>query len=416
MWEHKYAPQWWRDRVLCPAPKSSDASSLTNMRPISLFEILRKLWTGIIITRIHYTWATFGVLHSSQHGYRWRQGTDTALLRLINALEEGADQLQRSYLTLWDIRRCFDSISRNLMKLAWARLGVPADVVQWITTLDEGSHTYIWSPYMADNMEPRSLDSLLSHDGPFIREHELGFDTQRGCGQGDTLSSVAFVAVFDILLDWIDPEITNQDLAYADDLSNVVATQAAMQERADRISAFCSFSGLEIAATKIISVLVSPDPDDDPPDIPLIVRDWHWHPSEVHLQTGRQILKYLRVEVCLEEDTPLAYKNCKAYLQAALGHITIRQATPACKMEVITRQILPKIVYKASKASWSLAQYERFDRLFAATYRTILRLGHGFPAALTYMPRSMHGLGLPRFSDVCQNQKWSALCRAISLG
>ena len=36
MWEARYSPDWWGDRVLCPAPKKADSNALTNTSYIPL--------------------------------------------------------------------------------------------------------------------------------------------------------------------------------------------------------------------------------------------------------------------------------------------------------------------------------------------------------------------------------------------
>jgi hypothetical protein len=132
LWEHKTIPIWWKDHVLSPLPKIPGNTELKNMRPISLFEIIRKIWTGMIVRRIQAVWTNHNVLHSSQHGFRWRQGTDTALLRIIDALEDAREFGTEARMTLWDLRRAFDSVSRNFLRLSWTRLGVPADCVAWL--------------------------------------------------------------------------------------------------------------------------------------------------------------------------------------------------------------------------------------------------------------------------------------------
>jgi hypothetical protein len=87
------------------------------------------------------------------------------------------------------------------MKLAWARLGIPLDIINWLTSLDQGGHTYPWTPHMADNIEPQFCDDLLQSDGHFVQQTDLmGVRKQRGINQGDTMSAVAWVTIFDILL------------------------------------------------------------------------------------------------------------------------------------------------------------------------------------------------------------------------
>jgi hypothetical protein len=57
LWEHHQTrPIWWKDHILSPLPKIPGNTELKNMRPISLFEIIRKIWTGMIVRRIQAVW------------------------------------------------------------------------------------------------------------------------------------------------------------------------------------------------------------------------------------------------------------------------------------------------------------------------------------------------------------------------
>jgi hypothetical protein len=83
-------------------------------------------------------------------------------------------------LTLWDLRRAFDSVSRNFLRMAWTRLGVPDDCVTWLTGLDEGGKTYVASLHLFDNLEPCSMEEMLATDDHFIANQDQGFTAIRG--------------------------------------------------------------------------------------------------------------------------------------------------------------------------------------------------------------------------------------------
>jgi hypothetical protein len=118
------------------------------MRPIGLFEITRKVWTSLLMQRIQTVWEKHNLLQFNQHGFRKRNGTESAILRLIDCIEHTRMANSDLYIISWDIRRAFDSIPKNLVKLAWARLGVPLDVVKWLSDLDHDGLTFPWIPHM----------------------------------------------------------------------------------------------------------------------------------------------------------------------------------------------------------------------------------------------------------------------------
>jgi hypothetical protein len=57
-------PESWFSRWLCSVPKKKNGPiMLDSIRPISLYEVLRKVWTSIITARISKVWTTLKVLH-----------------------------------------------------------------------------------------------------------------------------------------------------------------------------------------------------------------------------------------------------------------------------------------------------------------------------------------------------------------
>ena len=51
-------------------------------------------------------------------GLRPRHGTDTALVEILNILEQAQESGTLVYSSSWDIKRVFDSMSRPVMALA----------------------------------------------------------------------------------------------------------------------------------------------------------------------------------------------------------------------------------------------------------------------------------------------------------
>ena len=130
------------------------------------------------------------------------------LINSINKVEKALHLNITTLVNFWDVRRAFDSIPRNLQRVAWVRLGVPPDVAEWFVQLDDGGLSYIATPHffqkrklhtseqMADNVEH------LSASDP----RTMTFTAARGVRQGEIASSLMWVALYDMLLEWIDPE------------------------------------------------------------------------------------------------------------------------------------------------------------------------------------------------------------------
>ncbi len=101
-------------------PKEPGTHDLNKIRPISLFEVIRKMWAGMVTTRVQRIWQAHGLLHPQQHG------THTAILQVLNHLEHVGNDIP-THMTFWDIRRAFDSVPKWLQRLAWARLGLSVE-------------------------------------------------------------------------------------------------------------------------------------------------------------------------------------------------------------------------------------------------------------------------------------------------
>jgi hypothetical protein len=97
---------------------------------ISLYEIIRIVWTTTITKRIHRVLDKAGVLHNGQIGYRLDQETMMSLLQVINKIEGAYHYDTSKHITFWDIRRAFDYIPEKLQKLAWMQMGVSKGVAE----------------------------------------------------------------------------------------------------------------------------------------------------------------------------------------------------------------------------------------------------------------------------------------------
>ena len=126
MWTHQHTPDACKWKWLIPIPKGT-SEKISDMRPIMLMEVLRKLCTGLIVQRITSSLQKHGA-SLNQHGYLPKRGTNTANLQLT--LETAWDEQRPLYGCSWDMKKAFDSVSKPLILLCWQRLGVPIATAQ----------------------------------------------------------------------------------------------------------------------------------------------------------------------------------------------------------------------------------------------------------------------------------------------
>ena len=448
IWITRSTPKWFKDKLIKLAPKIPGNTQLKYMRPISLYETLRKAWTTIIGKRIHLAWHENDVLHPKQYGYRLDQGTHMALFSVLNQIEGANHSKSTKHATFWDIKRAFDSIPRNIQKLAWVRLGVPKDVAEWFVNLDDGGLSFISSPHYNLNSKIKTPDQMMGRDTHFTGAPELGYQAERGIGQGESASSLMWTALYDILLEWIDPtnyhlhesetrlDYSDEDAAgacpsaYADDLCTITAGPRAeymQQTVATWISAFCAFTGMVMHPAKIYSTILGPIPskyttlsrDDLQPsedNTKLVIHDLNWTPIQCPIFPYLKTMKYLGVQLDLRDfQHSDSHKKTLDIINTHLSHLLVQPGSPGAKIDYILFKLIPIVMNTAICANWTLNQYRELDTPFSKTYKLLLSLPRTFPSAILYLPRSMMGVGLPRFSDKAQVMKWEALIRCLAV-
>jgi hypothetical protein len=128
-------------------------------------------------------------------------GHTEAPTQLVNAIEQ-AEQMDTSiWISSFDIRRAFYSISKGITHLCWVRLGVPEDVVRWLQAMDEEALTIVRTPFALEIHNEAGIDGLWRaiQEGRFA-----AFMAERGTAQGDVTSPATWMCVFDILLSMLE--------------------------------------------------------------------------------------------------------------------------------------------------------------------------------------------------------------------
>ena len=373
IWKTRASPTWIKDKVIKLAPKIAGNTELQNMRPISLYEVVRKVWTTIIAKRINLMWHNHDILHKSQYGYKLDNGTPMPLLNVANAIEDAIHNKNSKQATFWDIRRAFDSIPRNLQRLAWTRLGVPADVAEWFVALDDKGLSFIGSPYYHHNRQLKTAEELYQNAAHHTKDPSLGFTADRGIGQGESASSLLWVAMYDILLEWIDPrnvhlhadEVSDRPFsaddirraiinAYADDLATITGGPRAadmQQQQAVWLSAFCALTGLVMHPAKIHATLLGPLPPGPLPT--LSVYNQRWEEVACTVDALVPTIKYLGVHLDLRHDGHSQYEATLADIECRLSHLLLQAGSPQTKIAMIQSKILPVARYTAIVANWT---------------------------------------------------------------
>ena len=419
IWTTKFIPLWMKDKLIRLIPKSPGTTDLNNMRPISLYETLRKIMTTIIARRIHLIWHNSHLLNTNQYGYRLHSGINMPLYNILNHIEMAHTQGVPTIITFWDIKRAFDSIPRNLQKLAWVRLGLSIEDATWFVDLDDGGHSFLITPFFEQSAKIMSSTNLLQNASHFHSSlNDLTFTSQRGIGQGESASSLVWVAVYDILLDLLQ-SITEKNgslNAYADDLASVTTGPNSFenhQKIAQLISAFCAFTGMQLNYKKIIPVLLGHSGIRSP-TASLQLFDHHWKSIPCLLQRNPTNITYLGVllDYYISNDHQKNFNALFKLTNTLITKLLDQPGSPTVKINYIRFKIFPIILSRAACGNWSLSEYRKLDKPFTRAYRLLLANPQKFPDALHYLPHKYGGIELPRLSDHVQLTKWKILLRS----
>ena len=420
MWTQHHTPDAWKWKWLVPIPKGS-SDKIQDMRPIMLMEVLRKLWTGLIVKRITTSLQKHGVLSLNQHGYLPKRGTDTANLQLLNTLETAWDEQRSLYGCSWDMKKAFDSVSKPLILLCWQRLGVPLAIAQWLVDLDEAGYTIVRTPYALEKWDLAGLEGI----------RHLSFNPERGTGQGDIHSPFTWLAVFDVLLTMLEntPSTEHQfllrrpdgslyvarDICFADDLQSFGSTLEGLQRTADLVSTYAMVFNLSIASHKLRAFyfrgMASPPPD----PLHILVHGPGWIPQPVFLKS-EGTFKSLGVEYPINPGDSTSFALMKRKLLVSIRAISIKKASARAVNTVISKCLYNRGAYVGVLSSWSLAQCEELDKIFATEIRRRTKNMKSSQLENLFQPAREGGLGYQRISDIIQHRKRSSINRILRSG
>lgn len=207
------------------------------------------MWAGMVTMRVQRIWHFHELLHSNQNGFRTQHGAHTAILHVLNHLEI-VGGTSSTHSTFWDIRISSDSVPKWLQRLAWTRLGLSVNDMEWLLWLDSTPVKSLYEGHTSSRTTDMDTGAMLS---PFGNS----FHPVRGIGQGDTPSTLVFIVVFDILLTLLDSSSTGILHPYAGDIIHMAPSLELQQQHANLVCGFCAFSGLEISLFNYGDIILS---------------------------------------------------------------------------------------------------------------------------------------------------------------
>ena len=117
-------PAAWKHALVVPLYKNGDPDSVNNYRPVSILPVVSKILEKIVAKQLTCYLETKKLFSNSQHGFRCKLSTETALTTITDQLYTNMDNKKVSLLTLCDLSKAFDSVNHNTLLNKLSQLNI----------------------------------------------------------------------------------------------------------------------------------------------------------------------------------------------------------------------------------------------------------------------------------------------------
>ena len=124
-------PTLWKKSIIVPLAKVTNATELSQLRPISILPTASKILEYVVNAQLGQHLERFHILPSMQSGFRKGLGTTTALLKVTNDLTSAMDRGMASFLLLLDYSKAFDCLNHELLLAKLKYFGLDRCSLSW---------------------------------------------------------------------------------------------------------------------------------------------------------------------------------------------------------------------------------------------------------------------------------------------
>ena len=114
-----------------PIYKGKDKTEFNNYRPISLLNVISKIYEKIMHNRLYKFCDRFKILHEGQYGFRTGRSTIDALTELCGKIYKGIDNNNNILAVNLDLSKAFDLIDHNILLQKLSMYGIRGNALAW---------------------------------------------------------------------------------------------------------------------------------------------------------------------------------------------------------------------------------------------------------------------------------------------
>jgi hypothetical protein len=177
--ETQIFPKKWKIGQIFPIPKIAEWDLLLgSTRPIMLLETCRKTLVRIIQKRMSKVLVEHKILRGMNFAGLPGESTSSPIHTINNLLEDAKQKNRETWVLLQDIKKAFDSVSMESIKLALTRIKAPENLISFILEIFNGRQAQVITKYGLTK----------------------GFQAEDGIDQGEVISPLIWRIIYDPLL------------------------------------------------------------------------------------------------------------------------------------------------------------------------------------------------------------------------
>ena len=131
---NRVVPERLKIAKVIPLHKKNADNVFDNYRPISLLPAFSKIYEKIVYKQLYSYLISNNLIFDSQHGFREKFSTETAILELTDFIKRQIDTHHYPLGIFLDLSKAFDTINHDILILKLKSMDVGSNAMEWFTS------------------------------------------------------------------------------------------------------------------------------------------------------------------------------------------------------------------------------------------------------------------------------------------
>ena len=353
---------------------------MKKLRPITLINILKKIYSKIITNRLTRYIDNNSILRGDNFGFKTGVSTNNAITNLRNIIDHAASQKQPHplFICLCDVEKAFDSVPLEAIRASLIRINIPTNVCITIISILTERRLNIQTPY-----------------GP-----AEAFNPKNGVPQGDTISPILFRIFYDPLLTKLkdlyigypiekSPTVNISNIAFADDLTLIASTAHELQILLNAVNSFLNLSDMRMGPSKTIIVHNTKQQN---------LNFKIGNTKITDIRDSKTLFRFLGVFYTLDGTHKATIDHALDTLSKLTQLVKRKHAPGEITTFIINAVIIPNISYKLQCTPLKTAQFRKIDSMLRSLVKYKYGLAQSTPNVTIY--DTSYTIGLFNFETI----------------